>query len=190
MAFYARRNTPEKGEPLLRELIDFRKQHPEPKADVADEELTRALDTLGLNLLQQHKWVDAEKVLRECLDLRDKQDISIRQLSGGRVQSVGFNTRSMLGQSLVGQKRYTEAEPFLLQGYKGVKELANNWNGSSFDISTILPIKEAAERLVPVLTKPGTSPARQPDGQGTGIGEHNGTRSRITCGVDLSAVSG
>jgi serine/threonine protein kinase len=147
-AFYSRRNTPEKGEQLLRDLLDFRKLHPEPKAEVVGEELTPTLDTLGLNLLEQHKWVDAEKVLRECLDIRDRQDKWIKQLSGGRVESVGFNTRSMLGQSLVGQKRYREAEPYLLQGYKGVKELADNWNGSSFDITTLLPIKAAVERLV------------------------------------------
>jgi hypothetical protein len=28
-----------------------------------------------------------------------------------------FNTRSLLGDALMGQKKYAEAEPLLLQGY-------------------------------------------------------------------------
>jgi eukaryotic-like serine/threonine-protein kinase len=34
---------------------------------------------------------------------------------------VTFMTRGLLGGSLLGQKKYTEAEPFLLQGYEGMK---------------------------------------------------------------------
>jgi tetratricopeptide (TPR) repeat protein len=32
-----------------------------------------------------------------------------------------FETRSLLGASLLGQKKYAQAEPFLLQGYEGMK---------------------------------------------------------------------
>ena len=32
-----------------------------------------------------------------------------------------FNTKSMLGGALLGQKKYAEAEPLLLKGYAGMK---------------------------------------------------------------------
>ena len=32
-----------------------------------------------------------------------------------------FNTRSQLGGSLLGQKRYAEAEPLIVSGYEGMK---------------------------------------------------------------------
>ena len=32
-----------------------------------------------------------------------------------------FETRSLVGASLLGQKKYAEAEPFLLHGYEGMK---------------------------------------------------------------------
>ena len=33
-----------------------------------------------------------------------------------------FNARSLLGGSLLGQKKYAEAEPLLLSGYEGMKQ--------------------------------------------------------------------
>ena len=33
-----------------------------------------------------------------------------------------FNTKSMLGGALAGQKKFQEAEPLLLEGYSGMKE--------------------------------------------------------------------
>ena len=53
-----------------------------------------------------------------------------------------FNTESLLGGSLLGQKKYAEAEPLLLSGYAGLKEREK----------TIPPpgkvrLPEAAERL-------------------------------------------
>jgi hypothetical protein len=58
----------------------------------------------------------------------------------------------MLGQSLVGQKKYAEAEPYLLDGYKGGKELVDALKGLGGDLSTLLfpglSIEESVERLV------------------------------------------
>jgi tetratricopeptide (TPR) repeat protein len=72
-----------------------------------------ALSGLGLNLLQQQKWTDAEAVLRECLAIREKKQPEAW---------MTFNTRSMLGGALLGQKKYADAEPLLLQGYEGMKK--------------------------------------------------------------------
>jgi serine/threonine protein kinase len=146
--FYGRRNKPEKGEPLLRELLASHKLHPQAKPVEEAEVLYRILGALGLNLLEQHKWVDAEKVLRDCLVVCDGMDKRFREKLHGHVPcSVGWPTRSMLGESLVGQKRYAEAEPYLLEGYKGGKALANTMGDVPLE-RAILPIKETVERLV------------------------------------------
>ena len=68
---------------------------------------------LGLNLLRQQKWTDAENALREGLTLRARYQPDAW---------TTFNTQSMLGGALLGQKKYTEAEPLLLVGYDGMKK--------------------------------------------------------------------
>jgi eukaryotic-like serine/threonine-protein kinase len=70
------------------------------------------LASLGLNLLKQSKWADAEAVLRDSLAIRER-----KLPDDWRT----FNTRSLLGEALLGQKRYAEAEPLLLAGYEGLK---------------------------------------------------------------------
>ena len=51
-------------------------------------------------------------VLRACLAIRAKRMPE---------QWLTFNTRSMLGAALLGQRKYNEAEPLLLDGYQGMK---------------------------------------------------------------------
>jgi tetratricopeptide (TPR) repeat protein len=70
------------------------------------------LAALGLNLLQQQKWTEAETTLRECLTIREKKEPEAW---------TTFNTLSMLGGSLLGQKKYADAEPLLIKGYEGTK---------------------------------------------------------------------
>jgi hypothetical protein len=72
-----------------------------------------ALFDLGFNLLQQRKYADAEAVLRECLTILQSKNADMWQT---------FGTRSLLGQSLLGEKKYAAAEPLLLQGYEGMKQ--------------------------------------------------------------------
>jgi hypothetical protein len=93
-----------------------------------------AMASFGLNLLEQEKWEDAEPIVRECLAIREKF-----QPDGWPT----FNIRSMLGGSLLGQKKYALAEPLLLAGYEGMKARE----------ATILAagkprLSEAGERLV------------------------------------------
>jgi tRNA A-37 threonylcarbamoyl transferase component Bud32 len=77
-----------------------------------DEELYAVLSMLGLTLLKQAKWSEAEPLLRECLAIREKTipDAWSR-----------FNTMSQLGGALLGQGRYAEAESLILTGYEGMK---------------------------------------------------------------------
>jgi hypothetical protein len=54
-----------------------------------------------------------------------------------------FNTRSMLGGALLGQKKYADAEPLLLQGYEGMKE-----RETKIPAQGKIRLTEALERLV------------------------------------------
>jgi hypothetical protein len=74
--------------------------------------LASDLDGLGSNLVKTGKCSEAEPVLRECLAIRAKtvpDDWS------------RFNAMSLLGETLLGQGRYAEAEPLIVQGYEGIK---------------------------------------------------------------------
>jgi hypothetical protein len=55
---------------------------------------------------------EAEPLLRECLAIRQKAQPD---------DWSTFNTRSQLGGSLLGQKKYAEAEPLIVQGLEGMK---------------------------------------------------------------------
>lgn len=63
-------------------------------------------------LLSAGKYVEAEPFARECLAIRQ-----VLMPDEWRT----FNARSLLGGSLLGQKKYAEAEPLLLAGYAGMK---------------------------------------------------------------------
>jgi serine/threonine protein kinase len=67
--------------------------------------------TLGRKWLQQKEYTKAEPLLR--------QDLSRR---GQATDWYGFHIESLLGESLLGQKKLDEAEPFLIKGYKGMTE--------------------------------------------------------------------
>jgi tetratricopeptide (TPR) repeat protein len=71
------------------------------------------LAVLGLSRLQQGKFGEAEKPLRKCLSVREQRHPADWKT---------FNTKSMLGGSLLGQKKYAEAEPLLLASYEGMKQ--------------------------------------------------------------------
>jgi serine/threonine protein kinase/tetratricopeptide (TPR) repeat protein len=94
------------AEPLRREIVARRHETPDSPALAGD------LAALGANLQQQDKWSEAERVLRECLAIRDKA------LPDDRPR---FNVMSLLGGALLGQGKFAEAEPLLLQGYQQMK---------------------------------------------------------------------
>jgi tetratricopeptide (TPR) repeat protein len=106
---YQRTNQLDKAEALCRELLEQAgKQY---GAD--DPRTAAALAQLGLNLLRQKKYADGEKVLRDCLTVRQKKVPDAW---------TTFNTQSMLGEALLGQEHYADAEPLLRAGYEGVKQ--------------------------------------------------------------------
>jgi tetratricopeptide (TPR) repeat protein len=93
------------------------------------------LSRMGLTLLESGKYAAAEPVLRESLAIREKRLPE---------SWLRFNTASMLGGALLGQKKYVEAEPLLLQGYEGLKQHENQIAEGYKEIR----LGEAAERIV------------------------------------------
>jgi serine/threonine protein kinase len=93
-----------------------------------------ALARLGKLLLQSGRHAEAEVLLRECLAIREKKlPDDFRR----------FNAVSMLGAALLGQHKYAEAEPLLLQGYEGLKQ-----REAHIPSATLVRLTEAAEWLV------------------------------------------
>jgi hypothetical protein len=98
------------AEPLLREALAVLRKTKDGAESVASASL---LAMLGLGLLKGERYTDAEPVLRECLAIRTKKMPD---------NWLTFNTRSSLGGALLGQKKYAEAEPLLVDGYQGMKK--------------------------------------------------------------------
>jgi tetratricopeptide (TPR) repeat protein len=96
-------------ENALREAQRF--AHTQYAKDSWEEAFYLALTTWVL--LQEGKFSEAETPARQCLAIRLKlrpDDWSV------------FHARHMLGAALAGQRRLAEAEPLLLEGYRGVLE--------------------------------------------------------------------
>jgi serine/threonine protein kinase/tetratricopeptide (TPR) repeat protein len=93
---------------------------------------------LGRNLLGQQKFADAMPVLRDALVIREKKLPDNWQT---------FDTRSLLGGALAGQKSFHEAEALLVSGYEGMKQ-----RESKIPAAFKVRLKEALERLVQLYT--------------------------------------
>jgi hypothetical protein len=100
--------------------------------------LAGRLARIGLLLMDQKKWTEAEPLLRECLAIREKTQPDIW---------TTFNEQSMLGGALLGQKKYAEAEPLLLKGYEGMKQ-----REKTIPPQATIRIPEALDRLIELYT--------------------------------------
>jgi hypothetical protein len=90
----------------------------------------------GLALLRAHAFADAETLLSECLSIRQKTQPD---------DWTTFNTMSLLGGALLGQKKYADAEPLLLKGYEGMKQRKKAMPKAG---GAELRIPEALDRLI------------------------------------------
>jgi eukaryotic-like serine/threonine-protein kinase len=94
----------------------------------------RVLDALGRIQLAERHYAEAEPFLREALVGQEKSSPDSWER---------FDSQSMLGAALVGQKNYGEAEPLLLSGYEGlVQRQASVPQGSR------LAVVQAGARIV------------------------------------------
>jgi serine/threonine protein kinase len=107
--FYHKSDQFLKAEPLFRELLDkTRRSGGDPARPIAT-----VLHALGVNLNKQNKYTEAEPLLRECLAIRERESPD---------DWSTFNTKSQLGESLLGQKNFTEAERLLVSSYESLAE--------------------------------------------------------------------
>jgi hypothetical protein len=103
-----------------------------------DPTFAGVLAAVSLELLQHHQYPTAETYLRECLTIREKKLPD---------DWVLFNTKSMLGGALAGQKKFQEAEPLLVEGYSGLKARA-----AKIPPAAQPRLAEAIRRLVDLYT--------------------------------------
>jgi tetratricopeptide (TPR) repeat protein len=92
-------------------LQGFRRLGSDQEADAAD-----VSELLGQNLTKQHKSGQAEPLLRQALEFREKEELDDWHLS---------RAKAFLGAALAGLRRYAEAEPLLLSGYDGMRQHAS-----------------------------------------------------------------
>jgi len=131
VALYLKQGKPDKSFPLIEDMLDVsRAKLPKDSPELAGE-----LAKFGLMLLEAKAWGDAELLLRECLAIREAKAPD---------EWRTFSTGSMLGESLLGQKKLAEAESLLLDGYRGMKER----EASIPPEAKVLRIPEALERNV------------------------------------------
>jgi serine/threonine protein kinase len=115
---------------LSREMLSLVRKSVPPDSPLLASELAG----LALDLLHLESWSEAEIVLRECLSIRVKAMAD---------EWSRFNTTSQLGGALLGQSRYAEAEPLIVQGYEGLKA-----RESIVPHEAMYLLSEAAERVV------------------------------------------
>jgi tetratricopeptide (TPR) repeat protein len=97
-------------------------------------QLAGTLAQLGFSLLTNKEFAEAESILRESLTIREKNEPDLW---------TTFNTRSLLGGTLLGQHKYADAEPLLVAGFEGMKKRAD-----TIPQPGKVRLAEAAERLV------------------------------------------
>ena len=90
------------------QLTEARNGWPKDSAQLAS-----ALTKIAVTYLDLQLSDDAEPLLRESLAIREKVQPDVWST---------FNTKSLLGGVLLGQKHYAESEPLLLAGYAGLKQ--------------------------------------------------------------------
>ena len=139
VSLYAKQGKTDNAVALLREVIAAsRGTLPKDSPELAGQ-----LSMLSQTLLELKAWDEAEPLIREALTIYEKTQPDAW---------TTFNTKSMLGGVLLGQKKLPEAEPLLLEGYRRMKEPeANPPQGQS-------RIPEALERLVRLYEAKGNQP--------------------------------
>jgi tetratricopeptide (TPR) repeat protein len=98
-----------KAIPLFTDLLARQRK----RFAVNDPRYDGLLITVSRDLLKAGEFPEAEKLLRECLSIRQKNYPEVWQT---------FETQSLLGSALFGQKKYADAEPLLWGGYHGLKQ--------------------------------------------------------------------
>ena len=116
--------------PLYEEALKLIK----PKLGPDHPNTVRTMKSLGMGYIRIGQCAKAEPLLRECLAIGEKYEPD---------SAKTFDTKSMVGAALLGQKKFSEAEPLLLSGYQGMKQ-----NEATIPPPYKIRLIEALERLV------------------------------------------
>jgi eukaryotic-like serine/threonine-protein kinase len=119
-----------KSEPFYRDNLEQARK----RFGADDGRIAGQMAALGLNLLHQHKYGEAEPLLRDGLKIGESKQPD---------EWTTFNAQSLLGAALLGQKKYADAEPLLLQGYQGMKQ-----RQAKIPPAAKIRLTQALERLV------------------------------------------
>jgi serine/threonine protein kinase/tetratricopeptide (TPR) repeat protein len=122
--------------------------HVGKKAGAKSSAYADELVSLGSLLLKQEKWADSAAILAECLAIREQQQPDAW---------TTFNTMTMIGGALLGQKQHAQAEPILLKGYEGMKARFEKAQGPDDRRAIQVQLSEAIDwllRLYEALGKP------------------------------------
>lgn len=120
----------EESEKYYVEVVSLLKEHTKPTKNEENRLADRYL-SLSRVLLGQKKYAAAEKSIRDCLVIREKNEPTAW---------TTFEAKSWLGHILVLEKNYGMAEPLLLSGFDGMKTRIPEFQ--------MLRLKEAAHRVV------------------------------------------
>jgi tetratricopeptide (TPR) repeat protein len=101
----------EEAERQLRKNLELYRKRSDRRARDWGTAITHAI--LGINLLLQERYTEAEPVARQILSMYEKEN----RYDWGR-----FHAMSLIGGALLGQQQYNDAESFLIQGYEGMKQ--------------------------------------------------------------------
>jgi tetratricopeptide (TPR) repeat protein len=119
---------------VMRVLADVLRQ----RGARGESELARNLQLLSANLLLQHRYCEAAQTAREAIALCEKNEKKHDEIDWYLPYA-----KNVLGGALLGQKKYAEAEPLLVQGYEGMKRaeavIIANWR---------YRLPEAGERVI------------------------------------------
>ena len=107
------------------------------------EQLAATLADIARQLLILHAWSDAEIALREALPIREQIEPDAWST---------FATQFMLGEALLGQQKFDEALPLLVQGFEGVKQRAARI--PPIQIVQLIEALERVARLYETMEKP------------------------------------
>ena len=128
----------ERAETLLRLLeVDAKRRDGSASSSHAG-----SLASLGSFLIKHKKWAEAEPVLRECLDTRQRIEADDWRT---------FNASSLLGGAMLGLKQYDKAKPLLEAGYEGLKQRDNQ-----IPPPARVRLTEAVDRLIQLAEETGS----------------------------------
>jgi tetratricopeptide (TPR) repeat protein len=119
----------DKADKVLREALQELQAQEDSHGHRND--MANTLGWLALNLSLQHRYAEAEPFARQA--------VALNQLEEHRC----FYWMSVLGEILVGQQKYSEAEPHLLKGYEGIRQ-----REATLHASERRRLTEAGERVV------------------------------------------